>query len=1006
MKIKTLIRVSGLLLLLVAFSCQRAKRRAAEKAALPFSGTDTAQVDIVLAGMSLDEKIGQLILWDVPMQDSISKSELFKKTKAGQVGGILLDNIHLAEFMYATDSLRRNSRLPIFIATNQKVALNNQFRGLTPFPSPAAIAAIDSVELQTFLEEKFASDCKALGINLTFSTTLKTDNIASQSFDYQTFEENEEALDTRFNRVLNLVKSQRILAVADNFSKLEFIENDSLRQVALQRYSSKISNGLGGLLIDDKALASDTLNELLPSYPRTYLNRYLNYKGLMVMQIAAGEAPDKKLLAGGEIFVTEDADKVFQVARRLVDTGKISEVELNHRVRRVLIAKSWIHGGRLPVRLSIVPHDTVTHKPVKFVSISEKRAPEVVLKYQPKPKNLDARVDVTVCYFEDPRWDFFIGKLYENSVVLARDDNDLLPFKKIYDTDYQVFSISKRPFRDFKSLFVKYANYRVFDQTISASGELSPISIEKSNKIPAAVVLLDNIELQPGFHKLFIESINEMANQSQVVLLNFGNPKNLRFFAKPISCIQVFEKNGFTESYTAQLLFGGVSSKGRLPVTVDESMAFGASIRQNPVRLAFGEAKDVGIADERLVGINAIAESAINNGVFPGCQVAVAKDGQVIFSKSFGNFTYSKTAKPVSNTDLYDVASMTKVAATTLVVMKLVQNKMLDLDGKVSDYITVPSRSSIGDIKIKQLLLHQSGLQAQMPLSRFFSGKNVPSRGCNDYFCRKRKGGYSVKVADNLYFRRIYQDTILKRVFNLPVMAKPKFRYSDVNYYLLMRIVEAVTEKPLDEYLFENIYLPIGLRTVTFNPLEKFPKSRIVPTEQDNYWRKTLVQGFVHDPCVALLGGVGGSAGIFSNAEDMAVLFQMLLNEGTYGGLRFYDKNTVEDFITNKYTNHRGLGFDKPTKRRYPTYSSHSSPQTYGHTGFTGTCVWVDPEERLVYVFLSNRVNPSSRNGKIFTENIRSRIHEVVYSAFGSYGSRLPELEVEEEIELEDGAGG
>jgi CubicO group peptidase (beta-lactamase class C family) len=181
-----------------------------------------------------------------------------------------------------------------------------------------------------------------------------------------------------------------------------------------------------------------------------------------------------------------------------------------------------------------------------------------------------------------------------------------------------------------------------------------------------------------------------------------------------------------------------------------------------------------------------------------------------------------------------------------------------------------------------------------------------------------------------------------------------------------------------------------------------------VPTEQDNYWRKTLVQGYVHDPCVALLGGVGGSAGVFSNAEDLAVLFQMLLEEGEYGGTQFFDKNTVEGFVSvQNGINHRGLGFDKPTKRRYPTYSPHASPKSFGHTGFTGTCVWVDPEQRLVYVFLSNRVNPSSRNGKIFTENVRSRIHEVVYSSFGSFDSSLPALlESEEEIELEEGAGG
>ncbi len=1005
MRFKEFIQIFGLLLVLVISACQKSRRHLGD-AVPPFSGVDTAQVDIVLAGLNVEEKIGQLILWDAPMQDSLSRQMVFEKNQAGLVGGILLQNLPLADFMYSTDSLRRNAKLPLFIATDQNVALNNQFMGLNKFPLPSTIASTDSTATAIFLEKKFAKECKALGINLALGPNLKLSDTTSQSFDYQNFESDETANNKRFERVFETLQSNRILAIADNVSKFEFNENDSLRNLALGRYLSKTTNGLGGLIVDDQVFKIDTLSKLPPAYPRSYLSRYLRFKGLMTVKLAADELPESKILSGAELIVTADAGKVFESFQYLLEIGKISPSDLDKRVRRVLLAKAWINGGSLPVDLSIVPHDSLTNKPVKFVSISEKRAPRVVPHNLPRPLNLDANVDKAVCYFEDPRWDNIIGNLFESSVILARDERKTLPFKQIYDTDFQVFKYSNRAFPKFRALFFKYANSQVFDRPIPASGALAPVVFQENNKQPAAVILLDSIDLQPGFHKQFIESINQLGVNSQVVLLNFGNPKNLRFFDENVTCVQVFEKNKFTESYAAQLLFGGVKAMGKLPLAVSDNLNYGSSIRNKPVRLAFGGTEEVGIADERLVGINAIAESAIDNGIFPGCQVAVAKDGQVIYSKSFGHFTYSKTAQAVQNTDLYDIASMTKVSATTLVAMKLVQSKQLDLDGKISDYISVPNGSAVGNIKIKQLLLHQSGLQAQMPLSRFFSGKNVPAKGCNDYFCRKRKGLYSVKVANGLYFRRDFQDTIQKRVFNLPVSTKPQFRYSDVNFFLLKAVVESITSKPLDEYVFDNIYRPLGLRNITFDPLEKFPKSRIVPTEQDNYWRKTLVQGTVHDPCVALLGGVGGSAGIFSNAEDLAVLFQMLLNEGDYGGLQFYDKNTVEDFVSNKYTNHRGLGFDKPVKRRYPTYSAHASSKTFGHTGFTGTCVWVDPEQHLVYVFLSNRVNPSSRNGKIFTENIRSRIHEVVYSAFGSFDNSLPELDLEDDVELEEGAGG
>lgn len=1002
------ISVTGLLLLLATNSCKHLKPSGKEVAP-PFSGVDTAQVDMVLAGMSLEEKIGQLILWEAPAQDSSERQKLFQKVTSGQVGGVLLSNVHIADYMYSTDSLKRGTKIPLFFASDQKSSIHNQFKDIQQFPIAPSIAAIDSLELTVFLEKKYVDDCKALGINFVLNPTVKVDEVSEQVFDYQTFESDEVALSQRAERMFKMLNDRRILAIGDAFQKFEFNANDSLRDITLHRYLQPIKLGLGGLMVSNKALNQDTLKELPAAYPKSYLSRYLGFFGLMVVKLDNQEAPEQKLLSGADLVIAKDIDRVALAYERLVTLGKISEKALDQRVRRVLLAKSWVNGGNLPVKLSILPYDSTTHKPVQFVSISEKREPRVVQEHKPRSVNFDSKVDKTVCYFGDPRWGFFIGKLFEQSVILARDEQGVLPFQKIYDTDYQIFKFSQKPFSDFKSLFSKYANFKVINRPVSAAGELEPVVFEKTNGVPAAVILLDSIGLQQGFHRKFIESVNDLASQAQVVVLNFGNPKNLHYFSPSVACVQIFEKNKFTEAYAAQLLFGGVAAEGKLPISVDESLVYGSSVQQKPVRLAFAPAENTGIATERLVGIDAIANSAINNGVFPGCQVAVAKDGQVIYSKSFGHFTYNKTSQPVQNNDLYDVASMTKVAATTLVAMKLVEENQLDLEGKVADYINAPTNSAVGKIKIKQLLLHQSGLQAQMPLSRFFSGKNVPNKGCNDYFCRKRKGGYSVKVANGLFFRQTFQDTILKRVFKLPVSSNPRFRYSDVNFYLLKKVVEAIIKTPMDTYVFKNIYHPLGLRSICFNPLERFPLKSIVPTEQDNYWRKTLVQGYVHDPCVALLGGVGGSAGIFSNAEDLAVLFQMLLEKGQYGGLQFFNNSTIENFSSvQNSTNHRGLGFDKPTKRKYPTYSPKVSPKTYGHTGFTGTCVWVDPENNLVYVFLSNRVNPSSRNGKIFTENIRSRIHDIVYDAFGSFDSSLPTLDNddEEEIEMEEGAGG
>ncbi|MEK7253293.1 MAG: serine hydrolase, partial [Bacteroidota bacterium] len=276
--------------------------------------------------------------------------------------------------------------------------------------------------------------------------------------------------------------------------------------------------------------------------------------------------------------------------------------------------------------------------------------------------------------------------------------------------------------------------------------------------------------------------------------------------------------------------------------------------------------------------------------------------------------------------------------------------------------------------------------------------RNVPTKGCNDYFCKKPSPYFNVQVDEDLFLRNDHPDSIWARAMRLPVSTKKYYHYSDVNYFVLQKVVENLTQQPLDYFVSETFYHPLGLRRTTFKPSIRFEKWQIVPTEQDRLWRKDLVHGYVHDPAAALLGGVAGSAGVFANAEDLAALFQMMLNEGNYGGAQFFQPETVQEFAIKKHGIHRGFGFDKPVNRRFPTYSPHVSPETYGHTGFTGTCVWVDPKSRLVYVFLSNRVHPNARNGKIFTEGIRSRIHEVVYDAMGTFEGVVPELSIESEI--------
>ncbi len=973
-------------------SCHKPAETQVEQILLPFEGVDNAQIEAVLEGLTLEEKIGQLIVWQPDTGDSLQIQQLYANAANGQIGGVLLEGLTIADYMHAADSLRRSVKLPLFFATREKVSLHNQFSGLPRFPLPATLAAIDSSGLHRVLEQHYVRQCKALGINFSLSPTLKQDDPGTESFDFQTFESDKKSIAERSHWVAQRLQRNRIFTAADCFSEFLFVENDTIRDSLLHHFLIHTKVGLTGLKVGDDIFKTDTLRYAPAGFVHDFLREYLDFNGLMIVTLAPNESPEQKLLKGADIFVTPDAERNFLVMRKLVDSGKVSITDIDQKVRQILKAKAWVHGGKLPIEMTVFPMDSTKQHRVKLVSVAKKSPPGILRRQLPRPDDLYYRIGEIECYFEDPNWGFFIGNLFENSVVLARDGRKVLPFKNIYDTDFQVFGYGRRPFRHFQNFFLKYAGFKHHSLQIPPSGELAPVTLANAGESTAAVVLLDSIDLKAGFHKKFIESINTLARTSQVVLVNFGNPKNLQHFTADIACVQIFERNDHTEIYTAQMLFGGVSSEGRMPVAVSESLPYGIRVSHAPVRLGFATAEKTGILQERLVSINAIAESAIDKGVFPGCQIVVAKDGKVIYSQALGYHTYDKKKKtPVQIDDLFDIASVTKVASTTLAVMRLTEQQRIDLKRTLGEYLPASARTDVGEIKIRDLLLHNSGLQAQMPLTHLFSYKNVPSRGCNTYFCRKRQGRYSVKVADGLYLRQDFQDTISRRVYRLPVN-RQRFRYSDVNYFLLQKLVENTTRTDLDQYVFENIYRPLGLRFMTYNPLEKFEKKQIIPTENDRYWRKTLVHGYVHDPAAALLGGVGGNAGVFSNAEDLTVLFQMLLNGGDYGGTQFFEPGNVGAYTEAKYGNHRGLGFDKPVNRRYPTYSKDASPQSYGHTGFTGTCVWVDPEENLVYVFLSNRVHPSGRNGKIFTEATRSRIHEVVYDALGSFRHELPEL--------------
>ena len=445
-----------------------------------------------------------------------------------------------------------------------------------------------------------------------------------------------------------------------------------------------------------------------------------------------------------------------------------------------------------------------------------------------------------------------------------------------------------------------------------------------------------------------------------------------------------YEDDEYTQNAAVDFLKGKISAKGKLPVTVCEAYPFGSGINTTVAILPSVNPAVVGLDMEKLKTIDLIAENAISKGATPGCVVLVVKDGKVAYQKAYGHLNYNDPT-PVTTETAYDVASVTKICATTISIMRLYEQGKIDLKKELGNYLPMVKGSNKEHLLIENILLHQAGLVAYIPFYKE-AIDTITGIPFAKYFAHQKTDSFSIRVAENLFLRKDYNDTMYHRILQSALGAPNKYIYSDNDFIFLGKVVEAISGLPLNEYVKREFYQPLGLTTAGFRPREYLPLNQIAPTENEKQFRMEQIQGDVHDPGAAMFGGVAGHAGLFSDAYDIAVIIQMLLNGGEINGTRFFKKSTVDLFTAYHSTiSRRGYGFDKPEKNNatlpepYPCLSA--SPLSFGHTGFTGTCTWADPEKKLVYVFLSNRVAPVGDNPLLGKMNVRPSIHEAIYNA-------------------------
>lgn len=571
--------------------------------------------------------------------------------------------------------------------------------------------------------------------------------------------------------------------------------------------------------------------------------------------------------------------------------------------------------------------------------------------------------------------------------LLRNDDYAIYPLNKGKRVAYVGFGLTK------DNVFAEQvrkdydAQVFYFDYKLDSS-KVGPMLELFRNRYDAVIIGMHNYARYPannfGISNAAISLVKGLQQQHKTVTLAFGNPYLIKNFCDAKVLVACYEDDDITQTVAADMIAGRLVAKGKLPVTVCESFKYGDGIVAKRL-LPMVPSGTLGFRQAKMNNaIDSIVQDAIRQQAIPGAVVLVAKDGKIVFERAYGHLTYDST-EPVYQETIYDLASVTKIMATTVSVMKLYDEGKLDLQKTLGDYLPWVKGSNKEGLKLWDIILHQAGLKSFIPFYRETVNVTDGNSPNWSFYTQKPDSTHGVRVADRMFMRSDWVDTIYSRILTSSLEPGNKYIYSDNDFIFLGKVVEAITGMPLEVYAKKTFYDKLDMTSTGFKPRERFPLYDIAPTEKEAGFRQQLIWGDVHDPGAAMFGGVAGHAGLFSDAYDLAVLCQVFLNGGVLNGQNFFSKATVDYFTAyHSDISRRGLGFDKPEKdnatrkEAYPTLST--SPLTYGHTGFTGTCFWIDPKYNLTYIFLSNRVNSPDPN-KFGRLSVRPKVHEAIYQA-------------------------
>ena len=881
-----------------------------------------------------------------------------------------------------TNKYQSISETPLMIALDAEWGISMRLDSALRFPWQMTLGSIQEEKLIYEMGEEIARQCKLIGVNINFAPVVDVNfNPENPIIGNRSFGENPKRVGELAVQYMLGLQDNGILACAKHFPGHGDTDTDSHKSLPTINHSKErldsveilpfkilIDSGLGSVMVAHLYIPEidNTKNQavsLSPKLVNDLLKDKLAFEGLVITDALnmkgvskyyePGIVDVKALLAGNDILLfSEDVPKAINQIKLAISNKEISQEEVDNRCRKILNYKYWMGLSEFsPINLDKVKNEITINK-TRHIN----------------------------------------RKLIENSITLVQNYDNLLPLKRLDTLNIASVCIGKSG-SDFQSTLSKYAKIDHFNISENASEKQQEELLSKLSKYNLVLIGIHKSNANAWKSYKFSKDcdllVQKIAIQSKVAVSVFASPYSLNsfLFVNNLDAIVLsYQNSKISQEMSAQAIFGGIPMKGKIPVST-KHFPINSGLNTKKIRLGYTIPEEFGVNEQDLYKIDSIVNNAINQKATPSCQILVAKSGKILFNRSYGFHTYEKKRK-LRNNDVFDLASITKISSSVPMLMKMVDDEKLNIDDSLSIYLDLDT-SDKGSLLIKDILSHQAKLKSWIPFYRYtleddtINGVKVLR---DTLYSTEYSAIYPNKIAKGIYLHFSYPDTMFNLIKYSELRESKKYKYSDLGYYFFKKIIESTYSDRLDILSEKYFYKKLGMENLSYLPLNTLNKNRIVPTEQDYTYRSQLIKGYVHDMGAAMQGGVGGHAGIFSNTNDLAKLMQMYLDNGEYGDERYISSSTMDlftksHFLENK--NRRGLGFDKPEPEFGGPTCEGVSLSSFGHTGFTGTIAWADPETELIYIFLSNRIHPDAENLKLLKMNVRTEIMKEIYKHFG-----------------------